>query len=264
MKPRFQKQVNHPREGLPWLVSGAQLVPLATAAVLSAWLLSQSFPPEMASGGLLLLVVVSLTLLFRAPLIPALLFLTQAVVAVSDGGSLYSTLTLQDQVIAGCLLALLLSLQRYLQIPEPPRLCDLRKQIAGQLNLLHWLSTLRRSRSFESPTFRSSAGGAEFLFLAVRVIASVVLTASLLALIPHDPHAPDDVALIPTAHRAIKLGLVFCVGIIVVNTVFNAISWRRLSPRAARLFLESQMTQWCGSEIRTILRLQDKRKRRRL
>ncbi len=244
--------------------SAAQAIPLATSAALSAWLLSQSFPPDMTSVGLLLLLAVGLTLLSRSPLVPALLFLTQAVVAVSESSSLRSTVTFHDQLIAGCLLILLLSLQRYLQIPEPAQLSKIRKQMAGRLRFLRQFPATRGPRTHGTMAFRSTVGGGEFLLLAVRVVAAVVIAAWLLAFVPVNLRAPDDVALIPTAHRTIKLGIILCVGVIVLNTLFNWAAWRRLPPRAARLFLDSQLTEWCGHEIRTILRLEEKRKRRRV
>lgn len=238
----------------------APIVPLAIVAAGSAWLLSLSFPLELGIAGVLLLLTVCSALVFRSALIPALLFLTQAVFFVTDQSSLRSTVTFDDQLIAGSLLVLLLSLQRYLQLPEPPRLRELLQQISDRLRLPNWLSFHRAS---EPVAFHSSVGTGELLLIGVRAIGAVVIASWLLTLVPNNPQAPEDVALIPTAQRTIRLGLGFAIVVILFNTLANSAAWRRLSPRAARLVQYSTLTEWCGRDIHTILRLKEKQKRRR-
>lgn len=256
-----RRKVSHSRPEGPLQAADANSVlPLAIVAAVSAWLLSQSFPLELSTIGLLLLLAVGATLLLRSSLVPALLFLAQAVLFVSDRSSLQEVVTLEGQIVAVSLLALLLSLQRYLQLPEPARLRELLQRMFDRFRLPSWL-VIRRER--ESAAFQSSAGFGELLLLGLRVIAAVVFAAWLLALVPVNPEAPNDVALLPTAHRSIKLGVGFAVAVILLNTILNSISWRRLAPRSARLFHYLELTEWCGREIRAILRLEEKRKRRR-
>jgi hypothetical protein len=260
MTPARQKFKRSQPENLPQVTDANSVLPLAIVAAVSAWLLTQSFPLYLSTIGLLLLLAVGATLLLRSSLIPALLFLTQAVLFVSDRSSLQAVVTLDGQIVAASLLALLLSLQRYLQLPEPARLRELLEQTFDRFKLPNWL-IIRRKK--ETTTFRSSAGFAELLLIGLRVIAAVVFAAWLLALVPVNPEAPNDVALRPTAHRSIKLGVSFAVAVIVLNTILNSIAWRRLTPRCARLFHYLELTEWCGREIRAILRLEEKHKRRR-
>lgn len=260
MIPMNQKTHRAPHEASSPAPGTAPVVPLAIAAALSAWLLSLTFPPGLGIAGVLLLLTVCSTLLFRSTLVPALLFLTQGVLFVTDQRSLRSVVTTEDQVIAGSLLVLLLSILRYLQIPEPPRLRDLLGQISERLRLPGWLA-IRRTK--QPVTFHSSVRAGELLLIGVRVIGAVVIATWLLSLVPNNPQAPNDVALKPTAQRAITLALGFAIVVIVFNTLANSVAWRRLSRRAARLFQHSVLTEWCGREIHTILRLQEKQKRRR-
>ena len=238
----------------------APAIPLAIAAALSAWLLSLTFPPGLGIAGLLLLLTVCSALLFRSTLVPALLFLTQAVLFAADHSSLSSVLTVEDQFIAGSLLALLLSILRYLQLPEPTRLRDALRQIPDRLRLPRWL---RPRRTKEPVAFHSSVGAGELVLIGARVIGAVVVATWLLRLVPNNLRAPNDVALIPTAQRTIRLALGFAILVIAFNTLANSVAWRRLSPRAARLFQHSVLAEWCGREIHTIMRLQEKHKRRR-
>ena len=260
MTPARQRFARSQPEALPQAADAAPVLPVAIIAAVSAWLLSQSFPPELSTIGLLLLLAVGAMLLFRSSLVPALLFLTQAVLFVSDRGSLEPVVTIEGQIVAGSLLVLLLSLLRYLQLPEPAQLRELLQQTFDRFRLPTWLA-IRREK--EAATFQGSPGFGELLLIGFRVVAAVVFAAWLLALVPVNPEAPNDVALLPTAHRSIKLGVGFSVAVIVLNTILNSIAWRRLTPRGARLFHYLELTEWCGREIRVILRLEEKRKRRR-
>lgn len=261
MTPRSQVS-RQPRQATPLPAAHvAPVVPLAITAALSAWVLSRSFPPELEIAGLLLLLIVGSTLLVRSTLIPALLFLTQLVMAATEQGSLRHHVESRDQIIAGSLLALLLSSQRYLQVPEPARLKRLLKQFSDRLP--RWLSLSRSPTTPEQTTFHASSPASDILLIGMRAMAAVIVATLLLELVPNNLRAPDDVGLIPTAQRTIKLSLGIAVAVILINTLFNSVAWRRVSPRAARLFLHSELTEWCGREIRTILRLEEKQKRRR-
>lgn len=260
MTPARQKFKRSQPENLPQVTDANAVLSLAIVAAVSAWLLTQSFPLYLSTIGPLLLLAVGATLLLRSSLVPALLFLTQAVLFVSDRSSLEPVVTIEGQIVAGSLLVLLLSLQRYLQLPEPTRLRELLQQAFDRFRLPSWL-VMRREK--EPATFQGSAGFGEVLLIGFRVVAAVVFAAWLLALVPVNPEAPSDVALLPTAHRSIKLGVGITVAVIVLNTILNSIAWRRLTPRGARLFHYLELTEWCGREIRAILRLEEKRKRRR-
>ncbi|MBI1311879.1 hypothetical protein GC176_11350 [bacterium] len=243
-------------------VPGSAIVPLATAAALSAWLLSRGFPSELTIAGLLLLLIVFSTLLFRSALIPAGMFLTQLVLTVTERSSLHDRVDLWDQVTACSLLVLLLSTQRYLLLPEPAALTQWRQQLAETLRVPRWLRLSRRSPSTDQIAWRRSPHVSEFLQMAIRVALAVVVATWLLGLVPNNLRAADDVGLIPTAQRAIRLSLGFAVVTIVFNTLINAAAWRRLPLRAARLFLRAELSDWCGSEVRSILRVEEKHKRR--
>lgn len=238
-------------------------VPLMTAAVLSAWTLSQSFPPEVPLAGLLMMLMVGTMLLLHSPLTAALLFLSQLVFAVTERGSLDATVTFYDQIIAGSLLLMLMSLQRYLQRPQPVAVRRTLEQVSSRLRLPRWLRLAPAAPTGSDPACLDQHAVRETMALGVRVTAAVVLAAWLLTGVPIDLRAPDDVGLIPTAQRTIRLTITIALVTVVANTLFNGLAWRRLTPKAARLFHQATLTDWCGRELRTILRLQEKKKRRR-
>ncbi len=239
------------------------IVPLAVAASLSAFLLTTRFPPGGELVSLLILMMVAAVLLARSMLIPLLLFLVQVVLFVTESGSLHHTIDAGDKTVVGCLLVLLLSTLRYLQLPEPAASMRLRRQIREELHIPHWLKLTRATSPEDSTTWHSGPPSSEFLLIGVRVLLAVFMATWLLEFVPHNPQAPDDVALIPTAQRMIRLGLGFVIATIAIRTVLNSAAWRRMSPTAARLFLKTEVSAWCGRELQSVLRQEEKHKRRR-
>ncbi|MHC4880104.1 MAG: hypothetical protein ACYTGL_26945 [Planctomycetota bacterium] len=239
------------------------VIPLAVAASLSAFLLSRGFPPGLEVASLLLLTMVAAVLLARSMLVPLLLFLVQLVLFAAEFSALRHSIDALDRIVAGCLLVLLLSTLRYLQLPEPAALIRFCTEVREALHIPSWLKLTRTTASEDATTWHSSPASSEFLLIGVRVLIAVLLASWLLEFVPNNPQAPADVALIPTAQRTIRLGLSFVIATIAIRTILNSAAWRRMSPAAARLFLKTELSAWCGRELQSVMRQEERQKRGR-
>jgi hypothetical protein len=210
---------------------------------------------------LLLLFAVALAALviLRLWTVGILLLIVQAALFAGQPLRLIDRVSLFDLVIAVSVMILLVAASRFLMIAEElSPLAGLseaaRRYLPGKIRKATDQTLTRDAREF---------GIAERGTGILRIILAVAGAALLLRAIPVNPNAEDEVQLIPTGLRLISLGVLMLSVFLVTDLLIEAVTWRRLSVREARVFLRSVLTSWCDRELRAVMYQEMKQRRKR-
>lgn len=231
------------------------LITMAAGATATAMMFTRG------AGSFLLFLMVTLgaLVILRRWTVGLVLLLIQAALLVGQPRIEMKQASLWDLILAAAAITLLAAASRFLMVaPELSPVADLS---AATRRLMP-----RKLRGAGSSLVRHAGhyGVAERLTLIFRVVLAVGGAAFLLRSIPVNPFALDEAWLIPSGLRLISLGVLLLAIFLVTDLLLDVVTWRRISPREARLFLRSVLTSWCDRELRAIFRhgLKQRRSRR--
>lgn len=213
-------------------------------------------------GGVSLLVFFAVALgalvILRRWTVGVILLLIQAALLAGQPQVLMDRASTSDLILASAVITLVIASCRFLMIaPELSPVADLSRATQRMLprRFQHTPGPLTRRNSRFCPAERFTA--------ALRILLSVGGAAFLLRSIPVNPRALDEAWLIPSGLRLISLGVLLLAIFLVTDLLIDVLTWRRISPREARVFLRSVLTSWCDRELRTVHRHELKQPRSR-
>lgn len=239
-------------EGSPAVFYG---IAIAGGAVASALTFTRNGPELL----LLFAAALAALVILRLWTVGILLLIVQAALTAGQTMDQNDSVSMFDLIIAAAVMTLLVAAGRFLMIArELSPLADLSEATR------RYLPEKLRTRTDESLTRNARGFGiAERGTVILRIVLAVAGAALLLRAIPIDPNSLDDVWLIPPGLRLISLGVLMLSIFLVTDLLIEAVTWRRLSVREARVFLRSVLTSWCDRELRTIMYQEMKQRRKR-
>ncbi len=114
-----------------------------------------------------------------------------------------------------------------------------------------------------APRAPGTFSSTELITGLLRVVLSVAVAATVLSVFAMDPYSASSTGLLPTANRAIRVG----VGVLIVGAslyyVIEAIAWQLMSRREANMFLRGIVTTEHHADLQRIVRRQVKADRSR-
>ncbi|NQV23359.1 MAG: hypothetical protein HQ518_03235 [Rhodopirellula sp.] len=161
-----------------------------------------------------------------------------------------------SSLLAGSVLALLISGSRYLTLTSSPSSYPLSNRSSIKVALQHARRAPRKSfrRFGVLPRDAVTVGSFELFTMLARIVISVAAVSMLLAIVPLDPAAPENARLIPTAVRTITLGIILLLICVLGNALMNVLAWRKPSPSEASFFLRSELSKWIHREVSAVSR----------
>lgn len=95
----------------------------------------------------------------------------------------------------------------------------------------------------------------------VRIVLAVVAAALILSYFPLDPYSGASYGILPTATRAIEVGVALVAALVILYTVIESIAWHFLSPAAARMFLRGELNRELRADLVRIARYRFKKRK---
>ena len=259
--PNHSQPGVHPRsdEVPPAIIYGGLML-------VAAILIALRFPPSNFRIFLLFTACVALQFTLRMCTATAMLLLIQAALFFADRQRFFgSTHSSGEILIAGAVVLLLMSSGRFLTLGVP--LIPWNATLRTTLDRIWKRFVLSRPQTVDRTRLDarcpSSFRTTEVFTAVLRVGFAVFVATELLEFVPLDPNAPDYARLVPPALRAILIGLGLLAASVSFNTILSVLSWRRITPGEARVYLNSQLSQECHREISAVFNYEQHDRRRR-
>ena len=252
---------------LPWHASAfTRLEPAAQiylgAAIAASLVLLPTFALDFYWQALVLALLLLGIGLLRMWLVPLLLTLVMINYLITEAPlTLGTNLVLVDLIVAVSVLTAVVASSRYVVLSAaavPYYRGSLWSRLTIPLTRLfqRWRSPLPRGiPPRDSRAFR----GGELATGAARIVAAVVIAATLLSLFPLDPRSAGRTGIIPPASRAIELGSVLVIVAIAICLFVAGAAWQSLTPRQARMFLRGEATGAHQADLVRMARYQSRK-----